>query len=67
MEAHRERNKKNVGSIDDPTSLDVFDEDQTKAWDENGRIIRRDAFKGFTDAQRRRIQQENEMALMEKR
>ena len=35
--------------------------------DEHGRIIRRDKFKGFTPAQRRRIMQDNEMILLAKR
>lgn len=49
------------------TSLILPDEDQANAMDENGRIIRRDAFKGFTEAQRRRIMQENAQVLTEQR
>ena len=42
-------------------SLPLPDEDQALALDANGRIIRKDAFKGFTPAQRRKILQDNEM------
>ena len=37
-----------------------LDEDQALAMDDNGRIIRKDAFKGFTPAQQRKILAENE-------
>ena len=37
-----------------------LDEDQALAMDESGRIIRKDAFKGFTEAQRCRLLAENE-------
>jgi len=42
------------------TSLNLFNEDAGNAMDSSGRIVRRDMFKGYTDTQRRRIQQENE-------
>jgi len=49
------------------SSLDLFDENTGKAMDAGGRIIRKDMFKGFTDAQRRRIFQENEAVIQQKR
>jgi len=42
------------------TSLNLFDETAGNAMDATGHIIRRDMFKGYTDAQRKRILQENE-------
>jgi hypothetical protein len=42
------------------TSLNLFDETAGSAMDATGHIIRRDMFKGYTDAQRKRILQENE-------
>jgi hypothetical protein len=48
-------------------SLDLFDESTGKAMDSSGRVIRKDMFKGFTDAQRRRIFQENEAVIQQKR
>lgn len=42
------------------TSLNAFSEDASIAMDENGRIIRKDMFRGYTEAQKRRILQENE-------
>jgi len=50
-------NKMNINSA---TSLTAFDEDKGLAMDENGRIIRVDMFKGFTDEQKRRIFQDNQ-------
>jgi hypothetical protein len=35
--------------------------------DGSGRVIRKDMFKGFTEAQRRRIYQENEAQIQAKR
>lgn len=49
------------------SSLDMFDEVTGKAMDAHGRIVRKDMFKGFTDAQRRRIFQENEALIQQKR
>lgn len=41
------------------TSISMPDESAASAMDEHGRIIRKDMFKGYTEAQRRRIMQEN--------
>jgi hypothetical protein len=50
------------------TSLAAFNsEDLTKAIDEYGRIKRRDMFKGFTAAQRRKIMQDNEVIIKMRR
>lgn len=49
------------------SSLDLFDENTGKAMDSSGRIVRMDMFKGFTEAQRRRIFQENEAVIQQKR
>ncbi len=49
------------------TSLNLLDESVATAMNEQGRIIRVDMFKGFTDAQKRRILQENEAILQDKR
>jgi hypothetical protein len=49
------------------SSLDLFDESTGKAMDGSGRVIRKDMFKGFTEAQRRRIYQENEAQIQAKR
>ena len=48
-------------------SLDLFDEDRGRAMDQYGRIVRKDIFKGYTAAQRKRIIQENEAVLQQKR
>jgi len=48
------------------TSLDLKD-NQDLAIDETGRIVRKDMFRGFNDAQKRRIIQENEALLAQKR
>jgi len=48
------------------TSIDLKD-NQELAIDEHGRIIRKDMFRGFNAAQQRRIIQENEMLLEQKR
>lgn len=56
----RDRNRnlnKVTGNV--PTSLDLFNEDKCVAMDENGRIIRRDMFKGFTEEQKRKIMLDN--------
>ena len=63
----RIRNGKVIHPANMATSLDLFNEDLYMAMDEQGRIIRRDHFKGFTPAQLRRLMQENEMILQEKR
>jgi len=42
------------------TSLDLFNEDKNAAYDESGRIIRVDMFKGFTEEQRKKILLENQ-------
>ncbi len=44
-----------------------FRENEEISMDEFGRITRRDAFRGYTEAQRRRIIQENEAQLARKR
>ena len=49
------------------TSLDLFNEDAATAMDSNGRIIRKEMFKGFTAAQKRRIYQENETVRVQNR
>jgi hypothetical protein len=49
------------------TSLNLFNEDTSQALDENGRIIRKDMFKGFTAAQKKRFFQENEALLYQRR
>ena len=50
------------------TSLSAFNnEDLTKALDEYGRIRRRDMFRGFTAAQRRRIMKDNELIMQMRR
>lgn len=49
------------------SSLDLFDEDSGRAMDASGRVIRKDMFKGFTIAQKKRIFQENERVLQQKR
>lgn len=49
------------------SSLDLFDETAGKAMDVSGRVVRKDIFKGFTEAQRRRIFQENEAIIQQKR
>ena len=49
------------------TSLDLFNEDVYAAMDPAGRIVRRDHFKGFTPAQQRRLRQENEIILQQKK
>jgi hypothetical protein len=49
------------------TSLDLFNEDPTSAFDSNGRIIKVDRFKGFTSDQIRNIREENEQNLAIKR
>jgi RIB43A len=58
---------KQATAPDMATSLNVFNEDVYNALDANGRIIRRDHFKGFTPAQLRRLMQENELILQQKR
>ena len=63
----RIRNGKVVHPANMATSLDLFNEDLYMAMDDQGRIIRRDHFKGFTPAQLRRLMQENEMILQQKR
>ena len=49
------------------TSLPAFDEDRGAAMDENGRIIRVDMFKGFTAEQQRRMLQDNEDIIRQKK
>ena len=50
------------------TSLAAFnEEDVTTAMNEYGRITRRDMFRGFTTAQRRRIIQDNEVIMKMRR
>ena len=50
------------------TSLPALNnEDLTKAMDEYGRIRRRDMFRGFTVAQRRRIMRDNEVIMQMRR
>jgi len=53
-------------NIDSATSLTAFDEDKGVAMDSNGRIIRVDMFKGFTDEQKRRLFQDNEDLIRHK-
>jgi len=48
------------------TSIDLR-ENESLAIDANGRIVRKDMFRGFTEAQRRRIILENELLLQHKR
>jgi hypothetical protein len=50
------------------TSIEALhSEDVTKAMDEYGRVTRRDMFKGFTAAQKRRIMQENDVIMRMRR
>lgn len=49
------------------TTLNLHDEDKTQAYDEKGRIIRRDMFKGFTDEQRKRLLFDNQFIAEQKR
>eukprot|EP00599_Poterioochromonas_sp_BG-1_P000339 CAMPEP_0173149274 /NCGR_PEP_ID=MMETSP1105-20130129/10229_1 /TAXON_ID=2985 /ORGANISM="Ochromonas sp., Strain BG-1" /LENGTH=327 /DNA_ID=CAMNT_0014064111 /DNA_START=213 /DNA_END=1196 /DNA_ORIENTATION=- len=68
----RERNKTYNRAIEDPgvplaTTLYLHDEDKTQAYDANGRIIRRDMFKGFTDEQRKRLLYDNQFVAEQKR
>lgn len=49
------------------TSLDLFNEDTGAAMNEHGRVVQKDRFKGFTPEQRRRILQENEVVIQQKR
>lgn len=66
-EEHKFRYGKEITASDMPTSLNLYNEDVYAAMDENGHIVRKDMFKGFTPAQKRRIMQENEMILMQKK
>ena len=59
MQKQKNRNPKYDSPIDTTGSFFNFDEDKTYAIDSNGRIIRKDMFKGFTEEQRRKIYQEN--------
>lgn len=59
---------KDRSAAPEPTSIAAFNsEDVTQAIDEYGRITRRDMFKGFTAAQRRRILQDNEVIMAMRR
>lgn len=49
------------------TSLDLFNEDPSAAMGDSGRIVRKDMFKGYTEAQKRRIFQENDAHAQVKR
>jgi hypothetical protein len=49
------------------TSLDLFNEDRTTAYNEQGRIIRVDMFKGFSEEQRKRILLENQNFIRARR
>jgi len=66
MAARSQRHRDN-NAPETSTSLNLFNEDLYAAYDASGRIIRRDHFKGFTPAQLRRLMQENEMILKQKR
>jgi len=66
-EEHKSRYGKEITPVDMSTSLKMYNEDVHAAMDENGHIVRKDMFKGFTPAQKRRIMQENEMILMQKK
>lgn len=42
------------------TSLNAFSDNAEVAMDSHGKIIKKDLFKGYTDAQKRRLWRENE-------
>lgn len=46
---HRYRYRKELTAVDQPTSLNLFDEDVYNAMDEKGHIVRKDMFKGAYD------------------
>ncbi len=48
------------------TSLNILNETPADACDENGKILRRDMFKGYTESQRKRIWMENERCRQQK-
>lgn len=43
---HRYRYRKEMTAVDQPTSLNLFDEDVYNAMDDKGHIVRKDMFKG---------------------
>jgi hypothetical protein len=43
---HKYRNRKEMTAVDQPTSLNLFDEDVYNAMDDKGHIVRKDMFKG---------------------
>jgi len=55
----RNHNRNNFHDVS-KTSLDLFNEDRTTAYNEQGRIIRVDMFKGFSEEQRKKILLENQ-------
>lgn len=59
LQKYKNRNPKDDPEVDPKGSFFSFDEDKTYAIDANGRIIRKDMFKGFTEEQRRKFYQEN--------
>lgn len=56
-----------LASTDPQTTTIPMTNDINAAFDSNGRIYRRDMFRGYTDAQRRRILEENQSVVEEKK
>lgn len=65
----KQKNKypKDEPAVNTKGSYFNFEEDKSYAIDANGRIIRKDMFKGFTEEQRRKIYQENAEILRMKK
>jgi hypothetical protein len=62
-ERNRTFNRAEEPGVPLATTLDLHAEDKTAAFDEYGRITRRDMFKGFTDEQRKRIIFDNQSKI----
>lgn len=68
----REHNRTYNRAMEEPgaplaTTLNLHDEDKAAAFDANGRIIRRDMFKGFTVEQQKRLLAENQFLAENRR
>lgn len=59
--------QRNTMDADAATSLDLFNEDKCTAMNPDGRIIRPDMFKGFTEEQRKRILLDNQQIIQDKK
>lgn len=69
MAKHQEERNHHRNNFHDvaSTSLDLFNEDRTTAYNEQGRIVRVDMFKGFSEEQRKRILLENQNFIRARR